>query len=177
MTTRRGLFRSSKLALVTCLIVVTSASQAICLNPMGCEPKTLDECLADATKRSTDAGVRLAERQCRDRFDRIKAEAVQREAEAFAKRWSEVRTSPRIAQYLLRLGDPTSITHGTQCGIKSPAGEKCVTYQWLDRRSEKTCFRKIEVSPYVDITRCSFQVQALESDPEKKAWAVWEESL
>lgn len=158
------------------MVGIATASQALCLNPLGCEPKTLEDCLADATTRSTDAGVKLAERQCRDRFDRIKTEAVRREAEAFAKQWSKLKTSPRIVNYLLALGEPTQIERGSECGISAPKGEKCITYEWSDRR-DKSCVRRFDVSPYVMVTSCSFRVQARESDPDKTVWAVWDESL
>ena len=153
-----------------------TAAQALCLNPLGCEPKTLEDCLTDATTRSTDAGVKLAERQCRERFDRIRAEAVRREAEAFAKRWEGTKSFARIAQFIAALGEPSLVSRGIDCAIKPPSGGKCITYEWVDRR-DRTCIRPSLANPGDIVIQCHFRVQALESDSQKGAWAIWDESL
>jgi hypothetical protein len=52
--------------------VFAEAAGAVCLNPFGCAPKTLDECVKQAVKEaSTEYGTKVLVAQCRERFPTV----------------------------------------------------------------------------------------------------------
>ncbi len=161
------------------LIVLCGATQAICLNPFGCGPSNYEECVAEATTRPTELGVRLARSQCHDKFLKPEADRIQREsaekAEAFAARWqARAGEISNLKQANTKIGKPDSVTGPEACArIKGEITLKhtqCFTHRWEDRRASRICWQTSGVE------RCHFQIQTIEN-AEQALWAVWPESF
>lgn len=146
-------------------------AHALCLNPFGCAPSNYDECVHEATTRPTDTGVKMAMRQCYERFkapeEARRAAEEQKRAEAFAERWKKAietyAKAPEIERYL---GAPSSRSDAMTCSPLTASSTKptfqCVTYYWNDSRLLRPNHR--------------FRLEAL-TDSAGTVWAVWPDSL
>lgn len=151
------------------LMTVTSV-QAICLNPSGCEPKNYQECMADATNRPTELGVKLARNLCDEKWKWPEEEraAVARvaAAEKRAAQWEKLReVSFDAPGWIDRLGQPDLVRGPGDCtvhkGSKAPNGG-CYTYYWYDNRPGRV--------------QASFKAEVV-NDPSKRIWVYWQDSI
>lgn len=123
------------LAAVAALLCAGSASAA-CLNPFGCEPRTLDECRTDASKRPTERGVTVALQDCHRKFVVEPAEASRRKIEAEQlKAWSALRSrqlsATELRKALGRAPDMVSLPgECTRFEGTPPPNTGCILQRW-----------------------------------------------
>lgn len=144
---------------------------ALCLNPFGCEPKTYDECLAEATKRPTELGVKLARQACYAKWKQPEEERKAAERAAAAERraavWAKLPEGgpASVNAWLPKLGQPDIVLGPDRCSPlkdeKLPSGS-CYTYYWRDDRPGR-------VDAY-------FQAEVL-NDANKTLWIYWRDSV
>jgi len=66
-------------------LLFAGAAEAVCLNPFGCAPRTLDECVKQAAKEaSTEYGTKVLVAQCRERFPTVTLD----QCRAAAQQWA-----------------------------------------------------------------------------------------
>jgi hypothetical protein len=113
-----------------------------CLNPFGCTPKNYDECVAEATKRPTELGVKLARQQCHAKWLQPQEErnAAERTAAAGKRAaiWEAVPGfDDAVATWIAKLGQPDMVLGPYRCSsikdAKLPA-VNCYSYYWKDER-------------------------------------------
>lgn len=126
--------KSIGLLLIACLPVTANA---ICLNPFGCEPKTLEECRGEAAKMPTDTGVQVALQNCEEKFV---YEPQRKEAEKKAKIESlkrarfeaALKTGATLSELKAIMGEP-------RVGARKPCTKfenskstpsSCLIYEW-----------------------------------------------
>lgn len=153
------------------LCFATASAGAVCLNPFGCEPKNYDECVADATKRPTELGVKLARQQC---FAKWKQPEEEREAtvrnaaaERRAVQWAKVNELAFDAPaWIVQLGEPDQVVGPMACSptkeAKAPKGSSCYIYLWNDKRPGRYDMH--------------FKAEVV-NEPSKKIWAYWQDSV
>ena len=160
---------ASRLIPLLLLFGCVSAHSA-CFNPLGCAPKNHDECVAEATKRPTELGVKLARQQCYAKWVAPEEERRSAERAAVAVRravlWEKMPDSGEtLGIWLSKLGDPDMVLGPYPCSrlkdAKSP-GVPCYTYRWKDDRPGRyDAYFKVEVL----------------NNAEKTVWAFWRDSL
>lgn len=130
------------------LCVLQQPLMAACFNPLGCEPKNLDECINRAAAMPTELGVQTAKKQCESKFAQelqhrleLKAHAAQQRAQLMAKTWSELdwgRDTP-VNLYEKALGQPFLVSGPHVCikhsRLPTPPDSGCYTYRWQDLRA------------------------------------------
>lgn len=126
------------------LLALQGSAVAVCLNPFGCEPKNYDECMADATKRATELGVKLARQQCYTKWKQPEDERMAGERTVAAERratiWFKLPTERHtgVGSWVERLGKPDMVLGPNTCprlkDEKQPT-VKCYFYYWKDERA------------------------------------------
>lgn len=152
------------------LLLGCVAAHSACFNPFGCEPKNQDECVAEATKRPTELGVKLARQQCHAKWVAPDEERQSAERTAGYERrailWENMPGSGEtLGVWLSKLGDPDFVHGPYSCtklrDAKSP-GVSCYVYRWKDDRPGRyDAYFKVEVL----------------NNGEKTVWAFWRDSL
>lgn len=171
-------------AIALIFLLFTTAVHAVCLNPFGCEPSNNAECIADATRRPTELGVRIAKQQCYERFvkpeEQRREKAAQDEAERLAKAWA-TSTFHTVGEAIKVLGNPSDKSGPLQCesvdGKAPPSGTQCFSYEWVDARAGRICpsADKFKTFASQNDLSCRFRLQAL-TNSEGTLWAWWRES-
>ena len=157
--------------LMATLCFASAQVGAVCLNPFGCEAKNYDECVADATKRPTELGVKLAKQQCFAKWKQPEEEreAVARNtaAELRAAQWAKVGDIAFDAfAWTAHLGKPDLVVGPMACAptkaAKAPKGSSCYIYLWDDKRPGRY--------------EMHFKAEVV-NEPSKKVWAYWPDSV
>ena len=163
-------------ALLAAAVPVSATAAGLCLNPFGCEPKTYEECIADASSKPTEAGVKLASKACHDRFllpaEQAAARKAAADADAFATKWADLGSqATTIAEAIKLLGPPYLTSPAGACapldGVRKTS--RCYTYYWQDARPGHFCTRS-------NYTACMFQLEAV-ADSNGLIWAWWAEPI
>jgi len=155
--------------------VVTALSIAT-----GCSPTTHADCVADASTRPTDAGVRLAQRQCDAIRDSDLADERTRKGDLKAATWARVAgTQGALAAVVQGLGPPDVELPSSHCASDG-IDKMCVRYGWEDARPQKMCASLMPMRAPAFGPRhmtCFFQLEVLAADPEKTVYLWWPESF
>lgn len=130
--------------------------QAVCLNPLGCAPKNYPECVADATSRQTELGVRMAAAQCYAKWkkpedDRRAAEAAKL-ADARALAWSKAPAKTSTARALIAtIGQPSMVLGAHACTPRNKF-QYDVDFYGLRRqgRSDRSILEQLRYSERMD---------------------------
>lgn len=139
-------------------------------------PSNYDACVDDASRRPTGEGVKLAMRQCHERFraPELRRQAQQAEADAqrVADEWPKLMNrGASVADVRKVMGDPATITHERCAALpnRMPPSTMCRVMMWTDRRAMKLC-------PGGDSAlTCYFRLHA-PVGAEDVVWAWWPES-
>ncbi len=161
----------SKLPIAALLSLTSVSAFALCLNPFGCEPKNYDECIAEATRRPTEGGVKVARQHCLEKWQKqvdLRKQADRNEAsESRATEWKKWTSLATLSGTLeAKIGQPDLVYGPHACSsrkdAKPPKGITCYTYLWNDTRPGRyQTYFKAEVM----------------NDQEKAIWSLWKDSI
>lgn len=129
------------LLIVVVGFLASAPVMAICLNPFGCDARTLAECRDDASRRPTDAGVKVALQECQ----RVEYERREAAEKKLLQTWRAVAPTGdrrRISEALGLQIHSTSSKEACSATASGPgAKDACTHIRWrLDDKAGKARF-------------------------------------
>lgn len=149
---------------VMSVAMVTTTSEAAWFGP-----RNYASCVDDASRRPTDAGVKLAMRQCYEKFKKPEEEAAERkrqaENNAFREKWgAKAKAHQPLSDVVREFGEPVW-SFKTSCHVYAsgqPVAKDCMMHRWADRSGEVGRWYQLQ-------TRAVSGVAVI--------WAVWEDPI